>query len=99
VKTIGLLLLILGTSAVLQGNTAVWNFGNLTPQQGVTSINVGPSTFYTGAGTTIDIVGPGGPCRGPESGTCIDLNGTAGPATFFTQISLEPNIYWDLSLT
>jgi len=53
------------------------NFDELTQQLGVTSAGA----FSTIGGTNVDIVGPSlfsGLCVSPESGNCVDINGTGG---------------------
>ena len=54
------------------------NFDELTDQLGVTSAGA----FSTINGTNVDIVGPAngfaGLCASPESGSCIDLDGSGG---------------------
>jgi hypothetical protein len=66
-------------------NVLVENFDELTPMETVTSAGA----FYTINGTNVDIVGGpsnnsdgvgdyAGICGAPESGNCIDLDGTGG---------------------
>lgn len=54
------------------------NFNELTAALGVTSVGA----FQTINGTNVDIVGPangfGALCAAPESGNCIDMDGTGG---------------------
>jgi hypothetical protein len=53
------------------------NFDELTPALGVTSAGA----FSAISGTNVDIVGGslfGSLCTGPESGNCIDMDGTGG---------------------
>jgi hypothetical protein len=51
------------------------NFDELTQQLGATSVGA----FSTINNTNVDIVGSSfGLCNGPESGNCIDMNGTGG---------------------
>jgi hypothetical protein len=53
------------------------NFNGLTPMLSATSVGA----FHTISGTNVDIVGPGlfgYLCAAPESGNCIDMNGTGG---------------------
>jgi hypothetical protein len=51
------------------------NFNELTQQLTVTSAGA----FTTINGTNVDVVGPSfGLCNGPESGNCIDMNGSGG---------------------
>jgi hypothetical protein len=51
------------------------NFDELTQQLTVTSAGA----FTTINGTNVDVVGPSfGLCNGPESGNCIDMNGSGG---------------------
>jgi len=76
------------------------NFNELTPRY--TAISVG--TFHTIGGTNVDIVG--GKiypqlCVAPESGNCIDLDGTGGKSEGNLQtvssITLKPGIDYTLS--
>jgi PEP-CTERM motif len=59
------------------------NFDELTPQESATSVG----SFHTIDGTNVDVIGEhtlnpfvnyfAGICGAPESGNCVDLNGTA----------------------
>lgn len=76
------------------------NFNELTPQLGVTSAGA----FQTINGTNVDIVGGslfGYLCVSPESGSCIDLDGTGGNPQGVLQstsaITLLPGQTYDLS--
>jgi hypothetical protein len=74
------------------------NFNELTPALGVTSAGA----FSAVAGTNVDIVGPGnGLCAAPESGNCVDLDGTGGNPQGVLRsnsgITLEPGTTYDLS--
>jgi hypothetical protein len=76
------------------------NFDALTPQLGVTSAGA----FHTISGTNVDIVGDGlfgFLCHPPESGNCIDLDGTGGDPQGILQtvkaITLLPGVGYLLS--
>ncbi len=76
------------------------NFDELTTSLGVTSVGA----FSAIDGTNVDIVGPtllSGLCAAPESGNCVDLNGTGGnPQGVLrsnTPITLSPGIDYRLS--
>ena len=65
--------------ACVQADTVLLNekFDELTPFLGVTSAGA----FHTIGGTNVDIVGPGDGfplCFAPESGNCIDMDGSGG---------------------
>ena len=66
------------------------NFDELTTGLGVTSAGA----FNTGGGTNVDILGAGNfgfECLAPESGNCVDLNGTGGnPQEFCFRRMLSP---------
>jgi len=89
-------------SACLRGATIFSeNFDELTPQLGVTSAGL----FHAINGTNVDIVGAangfGVLCAAPESGNCLDLDGTNGNSTgqlqSVTAITLSPGIDYFLS--
>lgn len=86
---------LLANSIILQEN-----FDTLTPALAVTS--AGP--FHTVGGTNVDIVGGavfGSLCVSPESGNCIDLDGSGGlsQGQFETvnPIALSPGVTYNLS--
>ena len=66
------------------------NFDELTTGLGVTSAGA----FNTGGFTNVDILGAGNfgfECLAPESGNCVDLNGTGGnPQEFCFRRMLSP---------
>lgn len=72
------------------------NFNSLTPQLSATSVGL----FTTIDGTNVDIVGGslfGNLCAAPESGNCIDLDGTGGNPQGVLQsvaITLNPGTYY-----
>ena len=77
------------------------NFNELTDQ--LTAISVG--AFQAIGGTNVDIVGPGNGfaslCATPESGSCIDMDGTGGNSQGILQtvsaLTLMPGINYFLS--
>jgi hypothetical protein len=78
------------------------NFNELTPMLGATSVGA----FQTIDGTNVDIVGGslfGSLCVSPESGNCVDMDGTGGNPVGVLQlqtvnaITLEPGVAYDLS--
>lgn len=89
-------------SSSVQGATILLseNFDELTPQLGVTSAGA----FSAIGGTNVDIVGGsvfGSLCVSPESGNCVDLDGTGGNPVGVLQantgITLEPGTDYYLS--
>jgi hypothetical protein len=76
------------------------NFNELTTALGVTSVGV----FQTIGGTNVDLVGTGSAfalCASPESGVCVDMDGTGGDSQGILQtvtpITLEPGTDYFLS--
>jgi len=76
------------------------NFDELTTSFSVTSVGA----FSAIGGTNVDIVGPtllNGLCAAPQSGNCVDLNGTGGNPQGILQsntpITLTPGIDYRLS--
>ena len=75
------------------------NFDELTPALGVTSAGV----FTAINGTNVDIVGgslDGSLCVSPESGNCVDLDGTGGDSQGDIEsgpITLNPGVQYTLS--
>lgn len=62
------------------------NFDELSQALGVTSVGA----FSTISGTNVDIVGPSfGLCAAPESGNCVDMNGTGGNPQGQLQSNME----------
>ena len=78
-----------GLSGSLYGGVLLSeNFNELTPQLSATSVGA----FSTINGTNVDIVGAGSNlalCAAPESGLCIDMNGTGGGAEGQLQSNME----------
>jgi PEP-CTERM motif len=83
---------------VAQANSVVFseNFDSLTPQLSATSAGL----FTAIDGTNVDIVGGGlfgSLCAAPESGNCIDLDGSGGNPQGVLQsvaITLNPGTYF-----
>lgn len=82
-------------SSVCRADTTLLseNFNELTPQLTATSVGA----FHAINGTNVDIVGGalfGYLCVSPESGNCIDLDGTGGNSQGMLQtvnaITLDP---------
>lgn len=76
------------------------NFDELTPQLSATSVG----DFHTIDGTNVDIVGGalfGSLCASPESGNCVDMDGTGGNPVGVLQsnssIALNPGTTYLLS--
>jgi len=77
------------------------NFDELSTGLGVTSAGA----FSAIAGTNVDIVGPsnsfGALCASPESGNCVDMDGTGGDSQGILQttnlITLNPGVNYFLS--
>jgi hypothetical protein len=77
------------------------NFNELTDQLSATSVGA----FQAMGGTNVDIVGPGngfaGLCASPESGSCVDMDGSGGASQGILQtvsaILLLPAIDYFLS--
>lgn len=76
------------------------NFDELTPSLSVTSAGL----FSTLAGTNVDVVGGslyGSLCASPESGNCVDMDGTGGNSQGILQttstITLNPGFTYLLS--
>jgi hypothetical protein len=71
------------------------NFDSSTPALGVTTAG----QFQTFGGTNVDIVGGalfGSLCAAPESGNCVDMNGTSGNSLgeLTTNLSLAAGTYF-----
>jgi hypothetical protein len=88
------------SSALADSVTLKENFNELTPALGVTAAGA----FSAINGTNVDIVGLGlfgGLCVLPESGNCIDLDGSGGKSQgdieSTTAITLHPGIHYTLS--
>ena len=93
-------LCVIGLSLHAQATTVLSeNFDELTPTLDVTSAGA----FSTIGGTNVDIVGGAAfpLCVAPESGFCIDLDGTNGNPQGILQsntaITLTPGVTYDLS--
>lgn len=84
---------------VAQANTVVFseNFDELTP--GLSYLNqVGQFTILNG--TNVDVVGGalfGNLCVGPESGNCVDMDGSPGAGMISTAITFQPGFTYFLS--
>ena len=88
------------SSALADSVTLKENFNELTPALGGTAAGV----FSAINGTNVDIVGGGlfgGLCVLPESGNCIDLDGSGGKSQGVlettTAITLNPGVHYTLS--
>ncbi|MGB0014839.1 MAG: PEP-CTERM sorting domain-containing protein [Candidatus Sulfotelmatobacter sp.] len=87
------------TSALADSVTLKENFNELTPAIGVTAAGV----FSAINGTNVDIVGGGlfgGLCVSPESGNCIDLDGSGGKSQGDLEtsaITLNPGVRYTLN--
>jgi hypothetical protein len=92
---------ILSVSSALAGSVSLnENFDELTPALGVTAVGA----FSAINGTNVDILGGGlfgNLCVLPESGNCIDLDGTGGKSQGVLEtiaaITLHPGIRYTLS--
>jgi hypothetical protein len=92
--------ILLVSSALADSVTLKENFNELTPALRVTAAGA----FSAINGTNVDIIGVGlfgGLCVLPESGNCIDLNGTGGKSQGDLEttnaITLNPGIHYTLS--
>jgi hypothetical protein len=92
--------ILLVSSALADSVTLKENFDELTPALGVTAAGA----FSAINGTNVDIVGGalfGSLCALPESGNCIDLDGSGGKSQgdleTTTAITLNPGIRYTLS--
>jgi hypothetical protein len=95
--------LTLGAFAAWPSHAAVLlseNFDELTPQLSATSVG----NFHTIDGTNVDIVGGalfGSLCASPESGNCVDMDGSGGNPVGVLQsnssITLNPSTTYRLS--
>jgi hypothetical protein len=92
---------LLGLSASVHAGTLLSeNFDELTPQLAATSVGA----FSTLGGTNVDILGGGlfgSLCAAPESGNCVDMDGTGGlpqgTLQTNTALTLSPGVDYYLS--